>query len=368
MRLFIALLVTTTLVSALPQRDQRAIALFNVVTFPNIECQSTENTDNKGTCFSSTECSDKGGSAEGNCASGFGVCCIITIDKEEGGDVSHNNTIVENKDFPTAYDTKSKKATYKIKPLDDICFLRFDFIKLDLAITADTGKCADTLTVTIPTAAGTSPPVLCGLNDGQHMYSDNMRQTADTTLEIATGTTTHSRKWKIKIAQINCDCPVKPAPGCTQFFTATCGEVQSMNYGATTPLMVANFDDVICFRENSGSCSVSISQSTDESSKDTFSLLAAIANGADATISGDSAVMSNAAAANPSTVDMCKDVRLQIGGAAYCGETLAPKAKSTVGGVVDTNGNFFISSVQVVADDVKKSKGFKLNYKQTGCT
>jgi len=368
MRLFISLLVTTTLVTAFPQRDQRAIALFNVVTFPNIECQSTENEDNKGTCFSSTECSDKGGTAEGNCASGFGVCCIITVDDEDGGDVSHNNTIVENKDFPSVYDEKSKKATYKIKPLDDICFFRFDFIKMDLAITANTGKCDDTLTVTVPTEAGSSPPVLCGLNDGQHMYADNLRQTGDTTLEIATSANAYDRKWKIKIAQINCDCPVKPQPGCTQFFTASCGEVQSMNYGATTPLMVANFGDTICFRENSGKCSVTVAQSTDESSKDTFSLLDAIANNiaVDDSTNANSAVQSNVDA-NPSAIDLCSDVRLQIGSAAYCGEVLSSKRLSKAAGPIDTEGNFFIKSVQVTADDVKKSKGFKLSYTQTGC-
>merc|ERR1712156_754234 len=106
MKAFCAIVLTAALASAAPEQPSRgakAIALFNVVTFPNVECQSTEDTTNKGTCLSSTECSDKGGSAEGNCASGFGVCCVIKISKEEGGTVSHNCTIVENKDYPTAY-------------------------------------------------------------------------------------------------------------------------------------------------------------------------------------------------------------------------------------------------------------------------
>ena len=29
----------------------------------------------QGTCYASSECTSKGGSASGNCASGFGVCC-----------------------------------------------------------------------------------------------------------------------------------------------------------------------------------------------------------------------------------------------------------------------------------------------------
>lgn len=364
MRLLCSLILTTSLVTALPQ--QRAISLFNVVTFDNAVCQSTKSTENQGTCFSSTECGEKGGSAEGNCASGFGICCVISINKETGGDVTQNNTIVENHKYPTAYTTKSKKATYKIKLLDDICFLRFDFIKMDLAITASTGACDDKLTVTVPAAAGASPKPLCGLNDGQHMYVNNMRQKKDTTAEIATSANAHSRKWKIKIAQIECNSPILPQPGCTQYYTAACGTFESMNFRATTQLMVANFDTTICFRQNSGKCGVSIAQETDETSKDSFSLLAAKGAGADVTIAKTSAVQSNTEAAT-STKSTCTNVRLQIGGLAYCGETLSAVSGSAAGGPVATK-NFFIQTAQIVANNVASSKGFKLNYKQTGCS
>ena len=58
---------------------------------------------------------------------------------EAGGDVKINNTIIENHNYPTAYTTVSKTASYKVTPLsNDICFLRYDFIKMDLAITATT--------------------------------------------------------------------------------------------------------------------------------------------------------------------------------------------------------------------------------------
>ena len=47
-------------------------SLFNVVTFRNDGCTSTDSNRN-GTCFTSTECQDKGGRALGNCAAGFGI-------------------------------------------------------------------------------------------------------------------------------------------------------------------------------------------------------------------------------------------------------------------------------------------------------
>ena len=41
-------------------------------------CQGTSPTES-GTCFTSPECANKGGSSIGNCASGFGVCCTFRI-------------------------------------------------------------------------------------------------------------------------------------------------------------------------------------------------------------------------------------------------------------------------------------------------
>ena len=45
------------------------LSLFSVVTFQNAGCQATTSTRN-GTCFTTTECQDKGGLASGNCAAG----------------------------------------------------------------------------------------------------------------------------------------------------------------------------------------------------------------------------------------------------------------------------------------------------------
>ena len=73
-------------------------SLFSVVSFPNDACTSQSDNSmqgkceqslpkiscflNKvrplsGVCYSQDDCSDKGGSADGNCANGFGVCCMI---------------------------------------------------------------------------------------------------------------------------------------------------------------------------------------------------------------------------------------------------------------------------------------------------
>lgn len=50
------------------------LSLFTVVTFPNGGCAGASG-DN-GTCMTARECSARGGSANGYCANGFGLCCI----------------------------------------------------------------------------------------------------------------------------------------------------------------------------------------------------------------------------------------------------------------------------------------------------
>ena len=52
-----------------------AFSLFSIVQFPNQQCTASSSSTTYGTCYTSSECTSKGGSSDGNCAAGFGVCC-----------------------------------------------------------------------------------------------------------------------------------------------------------------------------------------------------------------------------------------------------------------------------------------------------
>ena len=72
-------------------------SLFSIVRFKNDACSASsdarfglisaknkcwffkKNLSTNGTCFTSSQCSSKGGSADGNCAVGFGVCCKFIV-------------------------------------------------------------------------------------------------------------------------------------------------------------------------------------------------------------------------------------------------------------------------------------------------
>ena len=46
--------------------------------FPNGVCTSKTSGRN-GTCYASEECGERGGVASGECAGGYGVCCICKL-------------------------------------------------------------------------------------------------------------------------------------------------------------------------------------------------------------------------------------------------------------------------------------------------
>merc|ERR1719348_2531883 len=83
-------------------RGGKVFSLFSIVQFPNEGCTSTSSTYDNGTCFTASECSSKGGSAMGNCAAGFGVCCVFSV-SASGSTVSTNCSYIVNPSYPSNY-------------------------------------------------------------------------------------------------------------------------------------------------------------------------------------------------------------------------------------------------------------------------
>merc|ERR1719220_1583251 len=103
-------------------RLDRQFSVFNVVTFPNSVCAA--NSGYNGTCYSSSECTAKGGTASGTCASSFGVCCVFSVSC--GSTMSQNNTYAIMSSYSTSSD--ADPCIYTIcKSTSDICKIRIDF-------------------------------------------------------------------------------------------------------------------------------------------------------------------------------------------------------------------------------------------------
>jgi len=214
-------------------------SIFQIIKFENAVCVgSTRN----GTCFTDSECEAKGGTDDGSCADGFGVCCIKIIDAS-GSTALNNSYIVETSATVTAGSSKS----YTVCPVkEDICRIRFDFTGFTLsapftepgtldAQTAGTedqgapiGDCVeDQFSITSPVSSGT--PVICGTNTGQHMILDS-DGVGCSNVNFAIGSAVFARSWDIKVMQFNCGDEMGGPAGCLQWFTEETGTIRSFNF------------------------------------------------------------------------------------------------------------------------------------------
>ena len=141
-----------------------------MVTFKNDPCTSNSASRN-GTCYTLSECSKIGGQAAGNCASGFGVCCIFIV-STAGATIDQNCTYIQNPDYPLAYSSTNGLAYTVKKQLNcDVCALRLDFMTFTIVGPGATtepsgGACTDSFVLSVP--SGLSSPTICGMNDGEH--------------------------------------------------------------------------------------------------------------------------------------------------------------------------------------------------------
>jgi len=255
----------TALCLAKQERNDKMFSLFSVVTFKNDPCTSNDKISSastsyrNGTCTTASECIDRSGSAKGNCAAGFGVCCVQIIKDDSDTDVNYNDTYLQNPEYPSSYGDAST-ITYKVTKLDsDVCFLRLDFELFDLIDqTTDTLCSANDHFEISGTGSGLDYPAMCGNLAGSHMYvsmgSDDS-DTADLKVLFPAGEVNGAtRKWEIKVAQIPCFSDYSPPEGCLQWFTEPTGTLQ--DFSGSTQKLQDSLDYRICIRQNLGYCCV----------------------------------------------------------------------------------------------------------------
>jgi len=269
-------------------RAEKLISTFQIVRFPNDVCVGSNSRN--GTCYTSAECSDKGGTSSGSCADGFGVCCTFII-------TTCDQSSSENLTYWTQPSTVSAgTCSLTVCPTsDEICSIRLDlttfvitgpsarttlelerrFGQVAGAYTAEylgstqASNCkADQFSVS-GTSPSSNPPTVCGTLTGQHMYVEadtdrcnkltfSFGAAANTvTLTNNVGLSTlATRTWDITATQIECTSLTLPPPGCTQYFW---GDRKYTLYTANwltsgTSLHLANQHDRFCVRRERGYC------------------------------------------------------------------------------------------------------------------
>merc|ERR1712226_458455 len=244
---------------------------FQIIKFPNDPCDAS-GTKN-GTCYTTEECSDKGGTSIGSCAEGYGVCCTFSIGC--GGSSSENCTYIE------ITSPSAGKCTPQICPTtSNICQIRLELetfvitgpstistsIGLFLGgeasaagvVQGDKGTCkSDTFSI----SGASNIPVLCGTLTGEHLYIDadtdcnnlnfNFAQSAVGIANLAT------RSITIKALQLGCGNTNLAPAGCAQYYFGTSGAstIKSLGYDGSTNHLV-NQHQTVCVRRESGNCQI----------------------------------------------------------------------------------------------------------------
>lgn len=274
-------------------RTKKDFSLFSVVTFKNEECTSETTLvggAQAGTCYTTTECSDKGGTKSGNCAAGFGVCCVFISSTGASATIKENRTHIRNSEYPS-YATTTTKAHSIVYTLEkaqtDVCQLRLDF---NTFVITGPSNSAESITVAsynhncradlmqIATTDEKTFPTICGILTNQHLYVDLSPTSTDkATVTITTSYTTAAtptaaiaaRVWNFEVSQITCSSPNRAPMGCDRYFMTDHGKITSFNFykvksstlastGATqnSGLELASQNLNTCIRRSKGMCCV----------------------------------------------------------------------------------------------------------------
>jgi len=243
--------------TAVNNRKQKVLNVFNIVRFPNDPCNTTSS--KSGVCYTESECEALSGTKSGTCASGFGVCCHVTAGC--GSTILRNNTY-----FQSSGGESSPCSVTVCKASDNICQIRLDFdtfnidqpnaVTLNDNVASSKTQCHSSRFSA--SSDGGRTQSICGTNTGYHMILE--AEDTCNTLSFTWTSSSTLRSWDIRVSQIPCDVDWKPPQGCTQYFTGTTGHVYSYNYQGGVHL--ANQEYTNCIRQEEGYCKNSYATSS----------------------------------------------------------------------------------------------------------
>jgi len=314
----------------------------------------------KGICITDEECDKRsGGKKLGNCASGFGVCCVTITGTATTGTITNTATYIQSPNFPTGQGASgtvtASTHTYMISGGSGIAQIRLDFITAALAQpNTGTGLCPTTEGITLTQGANTLTgelPKLCGTLTGQHIYLDHSATATPSSIAIATAASalTGGRSWNIQVRLLEADSSILPPKGmgCRQFFTGETGTITSLNHlsGTATGTILGNTNYKACIRMLNGNNCVDYRQATTSS----FTLAGGTTSGTgDTTCSADAVII---------------DVVSQ-GPTKFCGGKLSTVASQSTGSVVSSAAKLPGIRVVTTASGRTSPSAFQIKYSQ----
>ncbi|XP_064097981.1 uncharacterized protein LOC135209218 isoform X1 [Macrobrachium nipponense] len=222
------------------------------------QCSTEDTNFPYGSCMLPQECDLIGGTTSGSCAEGLGSCCIVK--KSCGESTAFNNSY-----FVHPEESHEGACALTIQRMnEDICQVRLDFLELRLSQPDWDGHCNDDFLTVTGEASNPSIPIICGHNDGQHMYVEVAADGGVLELVVDSALPSSGRSWRIQVTQIGCDSRYLAPSGCLQYYTESVGNVSSFNFlhvpvvppAVPATSQIANHNYGICVRRMPGYCGI----------------------------------------------------------------------------------------------------------------
>ncbi|XP_066147836.1 uncharacterized protein [Euwallacea fornicatus] len=355
-------------------RMGRFLSLFTYVQFDNQVC--TSSTGETGTCVSTANCQKMGGYILGSCASGYGVCCVIS--STCGAIIRENGSYFVNEGYPEPYSAVGSCQVTILKTNPGVCQYRLDFEVMNI-MGPETQNHLCINDQFIVSGGNPSVPAICGRNDGNHVYIGvgEGYNVSPVTLTIITTEESFPRTWKIRVTQILCSSLLKADEGCLQYFTGVTGQIKSFNFDLTSGRQLSNQDYTICVRAERNFCGIQYSQCIDDVNPRNQSF----------TLSGNSNLLVSSMVGSTGTANFCPNDYLIIPKAInvnrvgfgsrpqsvdrICGGVFNAEISQIPATVLSTVRPFMMvfhtDAGELISQDLN-NRGFCLNYVQQPCT
>merc|ERR1711962_317403 len=347
------------------------LGLFSVVNFRNDECPGVVGnvaTGLLGTCVSADECSSANGIKQGNCAAGFGVCCIYRTTACTAT-ITRNGTYVANPAFPAAEaNTAVLNCVTTVDVSAEICQLKLTFgdaTVLTPGAGGDVTAGAGRSNLAAEWGADNNPPRVSGTLTGQHMYV-HREGTTDPMITITKPTGVPNNEWNVRVEMIECNSPWKAPVLCTQYHKANSGVIRSYNQQCTTPVLplaaAGNMElqsqfNRICIRKNAGRSQVMYNVNPQfEVGLDALAADATLESGVGTTTALNALGCQSVAGPVQGSVTF-------IGGNVHCGERLAPTGGQTANAPIIQEGAPF-GLTHITTAVASNTRGFCIMYTQ----
>jgi len=344
-------------------RDKKVFSLFTIVSFPNDQCTTKSGSTTGaiyGSCLSSTECSSNSGTADGNCASGFGVCCVYKFSSCSSS-VTKNCTYIQNPSYSSSYTTSGSCAFSVTPPSTNICQLRLDFTKF-LTTIGTTGTCTDSFVAKGPSNSN-GLQNLCGTLTGQHLYLEQARSETASTLTFTIATTTTGAKWNIKVSMIECSSTMRAPHDCQQWLTGPSGLLQSYNWLGAHQIRGSVYTS--CIRRENGYCAIQYVPAQDGSTAESYSSIDTFQVDATAAAVNHATITSTWAATLDGYIMISNSAS---GSSSFAGDVLGSDNTGTLPSAVFGYGpQFQVTHVASNTQAVAPNTGFYLQYDQIPC-